>query len=115
MPIKKRMYTKHQSEFHDMIDRLMSLMSANMSTAPQINRGRARDVHKLITIDFSKYFNPSNPRWLFKESIVTDITLQKLNHVNNQLTNYCKTKVPIQYTPYCYELKEYIKAAIKKL
>lgn len=116
LPVKRTWtivsYTKNQLEFHEVIDRLMSIMSATASTAPQISRGRARDVRQLTVHDFSKYLRPTSPRWLFKEPIDPTDTLQKLEVLQNQFTKYCNTKVPDKYVPYCLELREYVKAAI---
>jgi hypothetical protein len=87
-------------------------MSSSKTDEPQITRGRAQDVHRLMTKDFSKFFRPSSSSWLMKEPMSPRDTLQKLESLKNQFTKYCNIKIPERYIPHCQELQEYVVAAI---
>ena len=71
-------YTPNQAKFHETIDNISDIMTAPNVNSPQIVKGRAQDVYKLVSRDFSKFFRPTSKHWLFKEPIDGTPTLQKL-------------------------------------
>lgn len=104
--------TTNQDEFHKVIDNISNLIIAPSVNSPQIMRGRAQDVYKLMNRDFSKFLRPTSKQWLFQEPIDCPYTLKKLWILNSQFDRYCCTKIPETYKTHCKDLQEYVKSAI---
>ena len=59
-------YTQNQANFHETIVNISDIVIAPNVNSPQIIRGRAQDVYKLVSREFSKFLTPTSKYWLFK-------------------------------------------------
>lgn len=95
--IKDQEYTTKQKKFHHHIDKISSIMVQPSSSSPQITRGNAIDVTKLI-VKLGSFVNPSNKNYMFENDtfIDTSDTLEKLNILKTLFEKYCLSKIPYQ-------------------
>jgi len=95
--IKDQECTTKQKKFHFHIDKIISIMIQSSSSSPQITRGIAIDVTKLI-VKLGGFLNPSNKNYIFENnvSIDTSDTLEKLKVLKQLFEEYCLSKIPYQ-------------------
>lgn len=108
--------TRRQLELHHHIDHAINIMNKPVSCSPQICKGRAQDVHRMITIIGRRYLNTIGSRWIFKDpDIHRDVTLEKLRTMKDALARFVVLNVPLyndDILDHCIYLQWYMSAAI---
>lgn len=108
--------TYRQVELHDTIEEAIGLMMLPPSDSPQIARGRAQDVYKLLKRVGQRFLNPKGARWIFKDAdIDREDTIARLRKMAIELKKFTVTKIPLYdegMLEHCIQMQWTLTAAI---